>query len=57
MLGKSGERRAVLAASIIFLVSTCSHNVPQDSNTGPDGKVYVVSLSHGRVYKISRKGR
>jgi glucose/arabinose dehydrogenase len=26
-----------------------------DIHTGPDGKVYVVSLSHGRVYRISRQ--
>lgn len=39
MLGKSGERRGVLAATIVLLVATCAHNVPQDSNTGPDGKV------------------
>jgi aldose sugar dehydrogenase len=28
--------------------------VGTDINTGPDGNLYVVSLSHGAVYKISR---
>jgi aldose sugar dehydrogenase len=26
-----------------------------DINTGPDGDLYVVSFSHGTVYKISRR--
>ncbi|MGH2949396.1 MAG: PQQ-dependent sugar dehydrogenase [Solirubrobacteraceae bacterium] len=28
-----------------------------DIHTGPDGNLYVVSLSHGAVYEISRRGR
>jgi hypothetical protein len=40
MLGKSAEpRRVVLATAILLLLATCSHNVPQDSKTGNDGKV------------------
>src|SRR3954469_22888787 len=37
MLGNLVGSRGVLAA-LLVLASSCAHNVPQDSNTGPDGK-------------------
>jgi aldose sugar dehydrogenase len=32
-----------------------SFGIGTDINTGPDGNLYVVSFSHGTVYKISRR--
>ena len=37
MLGNSVGSRGLLAA-LLVLASSCAHNVPQDSNTGADGK-------------------
>ncbi len=37
MLGKSVGARAISLA--VLLALSCAHNVPQDSNSGPDGKI------------------
>ena len=34
-----------------------SFGTATDIQTGPDGDLYVVSLSAGKVYEITRKGR